>query len=163
MKAILFTQYGSAVLLALEYLPKPSPKEHQVLVKIHAASINSWDWELLMGKPFINRVVFGLLRPKKINILGCGMAGQAETVGAEVTQFKIGDKVFGDLSRAGWGGFAEYVSAPENALITKPESMTFEQAAALPQASLLALQGLRDKGQIQSGQKKVLINGAGAV
>jgi NADPH:quinone reductase-like Zn-dependent oxidoreductase len=160
MKAILFTQYGSADFLELKDIPKPAPKEHEVLVKVHAASINSWDWELLMGKPFANRMMFGLFRPKKINILGCDIAGRVEAVGPKVTQFKTGDEVFGDLSSAGWGGFAEYVCAPEYTLITKSEKMTFEQAAAMPQAALLALQGLRDKGQIQSGQK-VLINGAG--
>jgi NADPH:quinone reductase-like Zn-dependent oxidoreductase len=160
MKAVLFTKYGSADFLELTDIPKPCPKEHEVLVKVYGASINSWDWELLMGKPFINRLVFGLLRPKKINILGCDIAGRVEAIGANVKQFNVGDEVFGDLSRAGWGGFAEYVCAPEQALTLKADSMTFEQAAALPQAALLALQGLRDKGQIQSGQK-VLINGAG--
>lgn len=160
MKAILFTRYGSADFLKLKDIPKPAPMEHQVLVKIHAASINSWDWELLMGKPFVNRLEFGLFRPKKINILGCDIAGRVEAVGTKVSQFKVGDEVFGDLSSAGWGGFAEYVCAPEHALITKSENMTFEQAAAIPQAALLALQGLRDMGQIQSGQK-ILINGAG--
>jgi NADPH:quinone reductase-like Zn-dependent oxidoreductase len=160
MKAILFTQYGSADFLVLNDFTKPSTLENEVLVKVHAASINSWDWELLMGKPFVNRLEFGLFRPKKINILGCDLAGRVEAVGAKVTQFKTGDEVFGDLSTAGWGGFAEYVCAPESALLTKSENMTFEQAAAIPQAALLALQGLRDKGQIQSGQR-VLINGAG--
>jgi NADPH:quinone reductase-like Zn-dependent oxidoreductase len=160
MKAILFTRYGSADFLELKDIPKPSPKENEVLVKIYRASINSWDWELLMGKPFANRLMFGLLRPKKVNILGCDLAGRVEAVGTKVTQFTIGDNVFGDLSHAGWGGFAEYVCAPKHALTIKPENMTFEQAAALPQAALLALQGLRDMGQIQSGQK-VLINGAG--
>ena len=160
MKAILFTQYGSADFLELKDIPKPSPMENEVLVKVHAASINSWDWELLMGKPFVNRLEFGLFRPKKINILGCDIAGRVEAVGAKVTQLKVGDDVFGDLSSAGWGGFAEYVCAPEHALITKSENMTFEQAAAIPQAALLALQGLRDKGRIQSGQR-VLINGTG--
>jgi len=160
MKAMWFSQYGSADFLELKDIPKPCPKKNEVLVKVYGASINSWDWELLMGKPFVNRLEFGLLKPKKINVLGCDIAGRVEAVGTTVTQFKAGDEVFGDLSRAGWGGFAEYVCAPEHALVTKSENMTYEQAAALPQAALLALQGLRDKGQIQPGQK-VLINGAG--
>jgi NADPH:quinone reductase-like Zn-dependent oxidoreductase len=107
MKAILFTKYGSPDFLEVADIERPTPKDNEVLVKVHAASVNSWDWELLMGKPFINRMMFGLLRPKKINILGCDIAGQVETVGEKVTQLKPGDEVFGDLSRGNWGGFAE--------------------------------------------------------
>jgi NADPH:quinone reductase-like Zn-dependent oxidoreductase len=129
------------------------------LIKVHAASVNSWDWELLRGTPFVNRLVFGLLKPK-IKILGADMAGRVEAVGKNVTQFQPGDEVFGDISGCGWGGFAEYVCARENALALKSASMTFEEAAAVPQAAVLALQGLRDKGHIQPGQN-VLINGAG--
>jgi NADPH:quinone reductase-like Zn-dependent oxidoreductase len=107
----------------------------------------------------VNRLLFGLLKPK-IKILGCDIAGQVEAVGRNVKQFQPGDEVFGDISGCGFGGFAEYVCARENALVLKPASMTFEEAAAIPQAAILALQGLRGKRQIQSGQK-VLINGAG--
>lgn len=163
MKAIVFHKYGSHEALKLEEVEKPTPKDNEVLIKVFAASINSWDWELLQGKPFINRMMFGLLKPKKINILGCDIAGRIEAVGKKVNQFKLGDEVFGDLSAGGWGGFAEYVCSRENELALKPVSMTFEQAAAIPQAGLLALQGLR-KGQLQQEQlspaKKVLINGA---
>jgi len=130
------------------------------MIKVHAASVNDWDWGLLRGTPFLNRlVVSGLLKPK-YKILGCDIAGRVEAVGGNVKQFHPGDEVFGDISGCNWGGFAEYVCARENALALKPASMTFEEAAAVPQAAVLALQGLRDKRQIQPGQK-VLINGAG--
>jgi len=130
-----------------------------VLVKVHAASVNSWDWGLLRGTPFVSRLFFGLLKPKT-KILGCDIAGRVVTIGRNVKQFQPGDEVFGDISGCGFGGFAEYVCVPENVLALKPASMTFEEAAAVPQAAILALQGLRGKRQIQPGQK-VLINGAG--
>ena len=158
MKAIVWTKYGSPDVLHLGEAEKPTPKDNEVLIKVHAASINDWDWGLLRGKPFVNRLLFGLLKPKKI--LGCDIAGLVEAVGRNVKQLQPGDEVFGDLSGCGFGGFAEYVCARENALVLKPASMTFEEAAAVPQAAVLALQGLRGKGQIQPGQK-VLINGAG--
>ncbi|MBA7603232.1 alcohol dehydrogenase [subsurface metagenome] len=159
MKAIVYTKYGSPDVLQLKEVEKPTPKDNEVLVKVHAASVNDWDWGLLRGKPFVNRLLFGLLKPK-IKILGVDIAGRVEAVGRNVKQFQPGDEVFGDISGCGWGGFAEYVCASENALALKSASMTFEEAAAVPQAAVLALQGLRYKGQIQPGQK-VLINGAG--
>ena len=160
MKAILFEKYGPPEVLELREIEKPIPKDDEVLIKVRAASINSWDWELLRGKPFVNRLLFGLLKPKKINILGCDIAGRVESVGSNVKQLQPGDDVFGDISQESWGGFAEYLCARENVLAIKPDSMTFEEAAALPQAGLLALQALRYKGEIRKGQK-VLINGAG--
>jgi len=159
MKAIVYEKYGPPDVLHLKEVEKPTPKDNEVLIKVHAASVNSWDWGLLRGKPFVNRLMFGLLKPK-IKILGVDIAGRVEAVGRNVKQFQPGDEVFGDISGCGWGGFAEYVCARENALALKPASMTFEEAAAVPQAAVLALQGLRDKRQIQPGQK-VLINGAG--
>jgi NADPH:quinone reductase-like Zn-dependent oxidoreductase len=159
MKAIVCTKYGPPDVLQLKEVEKPTPKDNEVLVKVHAASVNSWDCDLVKGKPFVNRLMTGFLKPK-INIFGADIAGRIEAVGKNLKQFKPGDEVFGDLSPCGWGGFAEYVCAPENVLTLKPASMTFEEAAAVPQAGLLALQGLRDKVQIQPGQK-VLINGAG--
>jgi NADPH:quinone reductase-like Zn-dependent oxidoreductase len=159
MKAIVFTEYGPPDVLHLREVEKPTPKDNEVLVKVHAASVNDWDWGLLRGEPFMNRLMFGLLNPRT-KILGCDIAGRVEAVGRNVKQFEPGDEVFGDISGAGFGGFAEYVCAPEDALVLKPAGMTFEQAAAVPQAAALALQGLRDKGQIRPGQK-VLINGAG--
>jgi len=128
------------------------------LIRVHAASLNDWDWGALQGIPFVNRLIFGLLNPKK-QILGSDIAGRVEAVGKDVQRFQPGDEVFGDLS-GDWGGFAEYVCARENALALKAPGMTFEEAAAIPQAAMLALQGLRDIGQIQPGQR-LLINGAG--
>ena len=128
------------------------------MIKIHAASVNSWDWDLLRGKPFLNRLG-GLLKPK-YKILGADIAGRVEAIGREVNHISVGDEVFGDISWCGWGGFAEYVCVNAEALTLKPASMTFEEAAAIPQAGVLALQGLRDIGQIHEA-KKVLINGAG--
>ena len=159
MKAIVFHQYGQPDVLALEEIEKPSPEDGEVLVKVYATCINSWDWELLQGIPFVNRLMAGILKPTKIKIPGCDIAGRIESVGKNVTRFQVGDEVFGDLSSCGWSGFAEYVAAPEKALELKPACLTFEQAAAVPQAALLALQGLQ-RGGIQAG-KKVLINGAG--
>ena len=160
MKAIVLTKYRSPDFFELKEIEKPKPKDNEVLIKVFAVAINSWDWEILIAKPFVNRLMAGLLKPKRIKILGCDIAGRVESVGKNVKQFQPGDEVFGDLSRCGWGGFAEYVCARDNALASKPASMSFEQAAAIPQAGLLALQALRYKGQIQPGQK-VLFNGAG--
>ena len=160
MKAIVFTEYGSPSLLQLKEVAKPVSKDDEVLVKVHASSINSWDWEFLNGVPFINRLMFGLLRPKPSKqILGADIAGTVEAVGRRVKRFQPGDEVFGDLW-ANWGGFAEHACAHETALEPRPANSTFEEAAAVPQAGVLALQGLRKAGQLQPGQK-VLINGAG--
>jgi NADPH:quinone reductase-like Zn-dependent oxidoreductase len=158
MKAIVFTRYGSPDVLEFKEVETPTPKDDEVLIRVHAASLNDWDWEALHGTPFVNRLIFGLLRPTK-NILGSDVAGRIEAVGENVIQFQLGDEVFGDLS-GDWGGFAEYVCARERALALKPPGMTFEEAAAIPQAALLALQGLRDIGRLQPGQR-LLINGAG--
>ena len=158
MQAIVFTKYGTPDVLELKEVDKPIPKDNEVLIKVRAVSINDWDWGLLQGIPFINRLQFGLLKPKK-QILGSDIAGRIEVAGKNVTQFQPGDDVYGDLSFY-WGGFAEYVCARENALALKPAGMTFNEAAAIPQAAMLAVQGLRDKGHIQPGQK-LLINGAG--
>ncbi len=159
MKAIVYTKYGPPDVLQLKEVGKPTPKDNEVLIKVHAASINDWDWGLLRGKPFMNRLAFGLLKPKT-QILGLDIAGRVEAVGSKVKRLKAGDEVFGDISGCSWGGFAEYVCAHEDALTLKPAGMTFDEAAAIPQAAILALQGLRHKGNIQPGQK-VLINGAG--
>ena len=158
MKAIVYNKYGPPDVLELKEVEKPIPEDNQVLVKIHAASVNYGNLVLLRGKPFLARFAFGLLKPK-YSIPGGDIAGRVEAVGKNVKQFQPGDEVFGDLSGCGWGGFAEYVSVPENALALKPANMSFEEAAAVPMAAVTALQGLRDKGKIQSGQK-VLINGA---
>ncbi len=158
MKAVAYTTYGLPEVLQLKEVEKPTPKDHEVLIRIGAASVNSWDWDLLRGKPWYARLG-GLLKPK-YSILGADVAGTIEAVGIQVTQFQPGDEVFGDISGCSWGGFAEYVCADEKALALKSPHMTFEQAAAVPQAAVLALQGLRMGGLIQARQK-VLINGAG--
>ena len=159
MKAIVYYTYGSPDVLKLEEVQKPVPQDDEVLVKVLATSVNAGDWHLLRAKPFLMRLMgFGLLKPKN-TILGSDIAGRVEVVGRNVKQFQSGDEVFGNTARYGFGGFAEYVSIPENALVLKPANISFEEAAAVPQAALTALQGLRDKGHIQKGQK-VLINGA---
>jgi NADPH:quinone reductase-like Zn-dependent oxidoreductase len=159
MQAIVATRYGSPDALQLAEVPKPAPADNEVLVQVHAVAINDWDWGLLQGTPLITRLLGTGLRKPKQPILGSDIAGRVEAVGKKVERFKPGDEVFGDLSGR-WGGFAEYVCAPANALALKPADMTFEQAAAIPQAAMLAVQGLRDVGQLQPGQK-LLINGAG--
>ena len=158
MKAIVYTEYGPPDVLQLKEVEKPTPKDDQVLVKVHAVSANAADRRFMRGLPFAFRFEMGFPKPKT-TILGADIAGRVEAVGRSVTQFQPGDDVFGDISLWGWGGFAEYVSVPETALVLKPAKVTFEEAAAAPTAALTALQGLRDKGQIQPGQK-VLINGA---
>ncbi len=150
MKAIVFTEYGPLDVLQLKEVEKPTPKDNEVLIKVHAVSINSSDWEFLTGKPLYIRM-WGLLKPK-YNILGSDIAGRVEAVGRNVKQFQPGDEVFGDIGEYGNGAFAEYVSVPEDALALKPASMTFEEAAAFPQAAVLALQHLRNKRQIEPGQ-----------
>lgn len=159
MKAIVYTNYGSPDVLQLTSVEKPVINDDEVLVKIHAASINSWDWDQLLGKHFLVRLIGGLLKPRH-QILGADIAGRVEAVGRNVTQFQPGDEVFGDIAGNGFGGFAEYAAVPQKLLALKSPAMTFEQAASLPQAGLLALQGLRYGGAVQSGQK-ILINGAG--
>ncbi len=160
MKGVVYTKYGSPDVLQLKEIERPIPSDDEALVKVHAASINSWDWDMLTGRPLEYRLSSGLLKPKKTNILGCDIAGRIESVGKNVTQFQPGDDVFGDLCMGSWGGFAEYACARESELTLKPVSMTFEEAAATPQAGLLAFQGLCDKREIRPGQR-VLINGAG--
>ena len=160
MKAIVYHNYGSPDVLGLEEVQKPTPGDDDVLIKVHAASVNSWDYDLLRGTPLVNRLLAGLLKPGRIKILGCDVPGRVEAVGRNARRFQPDDEVFGDISACGWGGFAEYVCARENALALKPSGMTFDEAAAVPQAAVLALQGLRHRGQVQPGQR-VLINGAG--
>ena len=157
MKAIVRYQYGSPDVLKLEEVEKPTPNDDEVLVKIHAVSINGSDREGLMGKPLYARI--GGLRKPGYPILGSDIAGRVEQAGNNITQFKPGDEVFGEIP--GYhGGFAEYACVPEKTLVRKPASLTFEEAAAIPQGAMLALYGIREKGQVQPGQQ-VLINGAG--
>ncbi len=155
MKAIVYTKYGPPEVLKLKEVERPTPKDNEVLVKVHAASVNYGDLPILRGEPLQRLIGGGPLKPKH-KILGDDIAGRVEAVGRNVKQFQPGDEVFGISA---FGAFAEYVCATEDLLVLKPASMTFEEAAAIPIAASTALNGLRDKGQIQSGQK-VLINGA---
>jgi NADPH:quinone reductase-like Zn-dependent oxidoreductase len=159
MKAA-YTRYGPPDVVEVKDIDKPVPRDNEVLIKVRAASVNPLDWKTMRGGPYIIRLLFGLRKPK-IKQLGVDVAGQVERVGSNVTQFKPGDAVFGTCR----GAFAEYACTCESArfmksaLVMKPDNVTFEQAACAPIAALTALQGLRDKGRIQPGQK-VLINGA---
>ncbi len=157
MKAIVYEKYGGPDELSIKEIDKPIPKDGEVLVKVCAVSLNDWDLGLLKGD-FINRMMNGISRPKK-KILGSDIAGVVTSVGKTVRLFKPGDEVYGDLSGQ-WGGLAEYVCASEKSLAKKPVTMSFVEAAAIPQAAMLAVQALIDKGKIQSGHK-VLVNGAG--
>jgi NADPH:quinone reductase-like Zn-dependent oxidoreductase len=159
MKAIVQTVYGSPDVLKLAEVSLPIVPANGVLIKVHATSVNAGDWHLMRGTPFLVRLIFGGLLKPKITTLGSDVAGIVEAVGQNVKQFQPGDAVFGDISEAGCGGFAEYVCAPESLLAHKPSNISFEVAATVPVAALSALQALRDYGQIQPGQK-VLINGA---
>jgi len=152
-------RYGGPDVLELKDVATPTPEDDQVLVRVHAASVNDWDWALLRGRPRGFRILTGLFTPK-VRILGCDVAGRVEAVGEDVKALQPGDEVYGDLCRSGFGAFAEYVCAPESVLAHKPPGMTFEQAAAIPQAGMLAVQGLIDVGRIRSGQT-LLLNGAG--
>lgn len=157
MKAIIYDKYGSPDNLKLEEVEQPIPAEGEVLIKVHAASLNASDMEFLTGSPAYVRA-WGLFRPKH-RILGSDIAGKVEAVGSKVQQFQPGDMVLGDILEH-WGGFAQYVCALEKSLVLKPSTVSYETAATIPQAAVVALQGIRDFGQVEAGQK-VLINGAG--
>ena len=154
MKAAVYTRYGPPDVVEVKDVEEPVPKDNEVLIKVRVASVNPLDWKTMTGGPYIVRILLGLRKPK-IKRTGVDLVGQVEAVGGNVTRFKPGDEVFGTCR----GAFAEYACTSESALVTKPDSVTFEQAASAPIAGLTALQGLRDKGQVQPGQR-VLINGA---
>lgn len=154
MKAIVYHSYGSPDVLRYEDIDKPAAGDDQVLIKVRAASVNPYDWHMMRGTPYILRMQAGLRKPKGVR-LGTDVAGQVDAVGRSVTQFKPGDEVFGTCR----GALAEYAATSESSLVLKPDTVTFEQAASVPVAAFTALQGLRDKGHIQPGQK-VLVNGA---
>jgi NADPH:quinone reductase-like Zn-dependent oxidoreductase len=160
MKAAIYEKFGQpSEVLQYTDVEKPIPSDDEVLVRIHASSINFGDNALLSGKPFMIRLMgYGIFKPK-YRITGGDIAGRVESVGKDVKQFQPGDEVYADIWDNSPGAYAEYVAVPEKLLVPKPVNLTFEEAAAFPQASVVALQGLRDKGQIQAGHK-VLINGA---
>lgn len=155
MKAIIQNKYGSPDVLELARVKKPEPAEDQLLIKVKASSVNALDWHMMRADPFIIRLTAGLLTPKA-KTLGADIAGVVEAVGSQISEFKVGDEVFG---ACGSGGFAEYVCAREKNIVLKPANVTFEQAAAVPVAAITALQGLRKAGAILPGQK-VMIHGA---
>jgi NADPH:quinone reductase-like Zn-dependent oxidoreductase len=155
MKAAVNRCYGPPDVVKIEDIEKPTPKDNEVLVKVHAASANPLDWHYMRGEPYIMRAESGLGTPTNVR-LGVDYAGTVEAVGRHVTRFKPGDEIFGDKR----GAFAEYVAVPDDrAMVSKPPNITFEQAAAMPIAAITALQALRDQAQVKPGQK-VLINGA---
>lgn len=159
MKAVRYKRYGSPDVLEYTEVEKPTPHADEVLIKIQAAAANPLDWHYMRGAPFIFRLVeMGFPKPKNPK-LGADLAGVVEAVGSSVTQFRVGDAVFGDASMIGLGAFAEYICVPASVVILKPTMLSFEEAAAVPVAALTALQGLRDAGGIQAGHK-VLVNGA---
>lgn len=160
MKAIICEAYGPPEkVVRITERPTPSAKDNEVLIKINATAVNDYDWSLALGKPYLIRLMFGLLKPKQ-GLLGMELSGTIVALGAKATKFKIGGAVMGDTSEYGFGTFSEYISINEKAVIPKPQALSFEEAAAIPHASCLALQALRDIGQIQEGQK-ILINGGG--
>lgn len=159
MKAFIIEKYGSPNNLKLQEVEKPTPKENEVLIKVHATAINSWDWDYVTGHPYLYRLFSGLFKPR-FKIPGLDVAGVIEAVGSKVKRLKPGDEVLGDISTSKWGAYAEYVCAKEEVLAIKPQKMSFEEAAAIPHAGCLAYQGLKFDNKLQAG-KQVLINGAG--
>ncbi len=162
MKAIVYLRYGSPDALELTEIEEPIVKDDDVLLEVRAASVNPADWHLLRGKPYIARLQLGLRKPKD-KVLGCDVAGRVEAVGKNVTMFQPGDEVFGSPFMHGFGAFAKYISVPQDLLAPKPANLTFEQAASLPLAASTALQGLRDHGRIEPGQKVLIIGASGGV
>jgi NADPH:quinone reductase-like Zn-dependent oxidoreductase len=163
MKAIIHRRYGPPDVLELVEMEIPAPADRQVLVKIHAVSLNAYDWHMVTADIFLVRLMGGgLLKPKDTSV-GADIAGRVEAVGSRVTQFQPGDEVFGDIAGSGSGGLAEYALAPEGSLAVKPANLSFEEAAAVPMAAVTALQGLRDAGRVQPGHKVLVYGASGGV
>jgi NADPH:quinone reductase-like Zn-dependent oxidoreductase len=162
MKAIVCTKFGFQG-LKLEEVPKPTPGDNEVLVEVRASSVNTSNLAMVSGKPFLGRLFgAGFLKPKT-NRPGTDIAGKVEAVGKNVTQFKSGDEVYGDLCQCGYGAYSEFVSVPENVLAFKPANISFEEAAAVPEAALVALLALRDAGHIKIGQKVLIYGASGGI
>lgn len=161
MKAIVYTEYGSPEVLRLEEVEKPTPNADEVLVKVHAVSLTTGDRYLMRGTPFLLRMESGLRRPKK-HILGMDIAGTIEAVGANITQFKVGDAVYADNTKY-LGGLAEYVCASPHTMALKPAQFSFEEISTIPSAAITALQGLRDYGALRAGQSVLIVGASGGV
>ena len=159
MKAVVLNSYGTPESLKVKNVSQPVPQGREILIKIHAAAVNDYDWAFVRGEPYIYRLLFGIFKPK-FPIPGMEISGTVEALGEEATAWEVGDEVYGDISEFGFGGFAEYICIDERAVVRKPEKMSFVEAASIAHASLLALQGLRDVAGMQDGQR-ILINGAG--
>ncbi|KAA3636760.1 MAG: NAD(P)-dependent alcohol dehydrogenase [Bacteroidetes bacterium] len=159
MKALVLSKFGSTKHLSIKDVPKPTPRENEVLIKIHATAVNDYDWTMVSGKPYAFRLLHGIFKPRN-PIPGMELSGIVEAIGEKVTTHKPGDAVYGDISNFGFGSFAEYISIDEKAVVPLPEGINFEIATTIPHASLLAVQGLIDYGKIKKGEK-ILINGAG--
>lgn len=160
MKALYYNHYGPTPdVFDLRDVPRPTPKNDELLIAVKASSINSWDWDRMTGRPRLYQLLHGIGSPR-LNILGADVAGVVEAVGKSVTRFQPGDAVFGDLCAGGWGGFAAFVCAKEGQLVKKPSGLTFEQAAAIPQGGVMAMQCVKDGPALQPGHD-LLINGAG--
>jgi NADPH:quinone reductase-like Zn-dependent oxidoreductase len=162
VKAIVRDTYGSPDVLELTDIDKPEPRDDEVLLRVHAASVNPADWHILRGEPYIARMQFGLRKPKD-RVLGCDVAGRVEVVGQNVTMLKPGEEVFGSPFMHGLGAFAEWVCLSEDLLAPKPATLSFEQVAAVPLAASTALQGLRDHGRIEAGHKVLIVGASGGV
>lgn len=162
MKAVVQNSYGSFDVLKIEEVEKPIIGDKEVLVKVYAASIGFSNLFFMKGKPWVFRIGFGIIKPK-IRIPGAEIAGEVVEVGKGVTSFKIGDKVWGDLSNEGRGGFAQYVSAPESCLRLKAENISYELAAAVPEASQVAYQALVDGGGLKAGEKVLICGSSGGI
>jgi NADPH:quinone reductase-like Zn-dependent oxidoreductase len=159
MKAVVLDRYGPPDVLQVTEVPKPEPGDDEVQIRVHVTAVNDYDWALLRGRPYLSRLLFGLRKPR-VSILGAEIAGRVEACGANVNTLAVGDDVYGDISESGFGGFAEFVCVHGDAVVRMPSGMTYDEAASLPHAAMLAWQGLVDRGEVAAGER-VLINGAG--